>query len=110
MNQQTLSAKSDTMSSYSKTSSPCATILKTDISSSTKSLKECVRSAMKNFYMTNKNCSDNSNVYEMLLAEIEPALLETTLIHTRGNQSKAARILGISRGTLRKKLKMYDME
>lgn len=110
MNQQTMSAKNDTMLNYSKTSNQCATILKSDVSSSTKSLKECVRSAMKNFYMVNKNCSDDSNVYEMLLAEVEPALLETTLIHTRGNQSKAARILGISRGTLRKKLKIYDME
>jgi len=32
------------------------------------------------------------------------------LRYTQGNQSKAAEILGISRGTLRKKLKTYSIE
>ena len=51
-----------------------------------------------------------SNWYKMVLQEIEPPLLETVLYCTRGNQTKAADILGINRSTLRKKLKQYGME
>lgn len=50
------------------------------------------------------------NFYEFVLAEIEPPLLEATMRKARGNQSKAAKILGLSRGTLRKKLKQYDLD
>ena len=47
------------------------------------------------------------NVYKLVLAEIEAPLLEVVMRYTRGNQSKAAIMLGLSRGTLRKKLKEY---
>ncbi len=50
-----------------------------------------------------------SGVYEMVLAEIEAPMLETVLEYTRGNQTLAAEVLGLNRGTLRKKLKRYDM-
>jgi Fis family transcriptional regulator len=36
--------------------------------------------------------------------EVERPMIESVLEHTQGNQSAAASILGISRGTLRKKL------
>jgi Fis family transcriptional regulator len=36
-------------------------------------------------------------------------MLEVVLRQTRGNQTKAAKMLGISRGTLRKKLKQCDL-
>ncbi len=49
------------------------------------------------------------DLYQMVLAEIEQPLLETVLRYTRGNQSKAAEMLGMNRGTLRKKLKQYDI-
>lgn len=49
------------------------------------------------------------NVYEMVLAEVEKPLLEAVMAYTKGNQSKAAIVLGLSRGTLRKKLKIYGM-
>ena len=51
-----------------------------------------------------------SNVYDMVLAEVEIPLLVRVLKYTRGNQSKAAIVLGLSRGTLRKKLKIYGIE
>ena len=50
-----------------------------------------------------------NNVYEMVLSEVEKPLLEAVMAYTKGNQSKAAIVLGISRGTLRKKLKIYNM-
>jgi Fis family transcriptional regulator, factor for inversion stimulation protein len=49
------------------------------------------------------------NLYGMVLSEIEAPLLEAVMAYTKGNQSKAAIALGISRGTLRKKLKIYGM-
>lgn len=49
------------------------------------------------------------NLYEMVLAEMEAPLMEAVMSYTRGNQSKAAILLGISRGTLRKKLKQYGL-
>lgn len=50
-----------------------------------------------------------ADLYQMVLQEIEQPLLQTVLHYTRGNQSKAATMLGLNRGTLRKKLKLYDI-
>lgn len=50
-----------------------------------------------------------ANVYKMVLEEMEVPLLNAVMRFVRGNQCKAAIILGISRGTLRKKLKQYGM-
>lgn len=74
-----------------------------------KSLQECVDENVANYFAQLGDAPAN-NVYEMVLAEIEIPLLKRVLKHTRGNQSKAAIVLGLSRGTLRKKLKMYGME
>ena len=49
------------------------------------------------------------NLYQMVLGEVEQPLLKAVLDYTRGNQSKAADVLGINRGTLRKKLKEYGL-
>jgi Fis family transcriptional regulator len=50
-----------------------------------------------------------SDLYEMVLCEVEPPLLRTVMQFTRGNQSLAAQILGINRSTLRKKLAKYGL-
>jgi DNA-binding protein Fis len=44
------------------------------------------------------------NLYEKVHSEVDKHLLEYALAHTRENQSEAARLLGINRLTLRKKL------
>jgi len=49
----------------------------------------------------------DNNIYEKVLQEVDRTLLEYVLSHTRENQSEAARILGINRLTLRKKLNYY---
>lgn len=51
-----------------------------------------------------------ADLYKLVLQEVEHPLLETVMQYTRGNQTKAAEILGINRSTLRKKLKQYGME
>ena len=50
-----------------------------------------------------------SELYQMVLAEMEIPLLEKVLEYPRGNQTKAAELLGLNRGTLRKKLKQYGL-
>ena len=50
-----------------------------------------------------------TNLYELILKEIEQPLLSVVLEKSRGNQTKCAQILGLNRGTLRKKLKTYGL-
>lgn len=45
------------------------------------------------------------DLYDKMLAVVEPPLLEATLAHTGGNRATAARLLGIHRTTLRQKLR-----
>lgn len=74
-----------------------------------RALRDHVEQAMNN-YFSQLGDQPVTNVYEMVVSEIEPPLLEAVMRYTKGNQSKAAIILGISRGTLRKKLKQYGIE
>jgi Fis family transcriptional regulator, factor for inversion stimulation protein len=60
-------------------------------------------------YLGDLNGSDSSNLYEVALREFEIPLFTEVLQHCDGNQSRAAAMLGIDRGTLRKKLKDYGM-
>lgn len=50
-----------------------------------------------------------TDLYELILKEIERPLLTVVFEQTRGNQTKCAHILGLNRGTLRKKLKTYNL-
>lgn len=57
-----------------------------------------------------KNIDHNTtDIYQKFLSDLEEPLLIATLKHTRGNQSKTARLLGLNRGTLRTKLKAYGL-
>jgi len=71
-------------------------------------LSECVETALKD-YFEQLNGHTTANLYDMLLAEVEAPLFKATLEYTNGNQSRAAEILGLNRGTLRKKLKNYGL-
>ena len=71
-------------------------------------LRDCVRSVLTN-YINDLEGHSVDDLYQLVLAEVEAPLLETILGHTKGNQSKAAQMLGINRGTLRKKLKQYNI-
>ena len=48
-------------------------------------------------------------LYDRVLSEVEKPLLEVVMKKTQGNQSLSARMLGINRNTLRKKLKQYSL-
>ncbi len=73
------------------------------------SLRTSIQQAMQQ-YFAKLDGADPANLYEMFLEEVEKPLLEMVLQFTRGNQSRAAIVLGISRGTLRKKMKMYGLD
>ena len=72
------------------------------------SLHQAVREWVHRILQTSEYAS-LGNLYDLLLVEIESPLLEIMLRYTGKNQSKTARLLAISRGTLRKKMHRYGM-
>ncbi|GAB7194630.1 DNA-binding transcriptional regulator Fis [Dickeya oryzae] len=74
-----------------------------------KPLRDSVKQALKN-YFAQLNGQDVNDLYELVLAEVEQPLLDMVMQYTRGNQTRAALMMGINRGTLRKKLKKIRHE
>jgi Fis family transcriptional regulator len=72
-------------------------------------LRDCVRHAV-DAYFKNLNGHSCEGLYAMLLSEVEKPLLESVMQHTGSNQSRSAEVLGISRSTMRKKLKQYHID
>jgi len=75
---------------------------------SSQSLRYNVAEAMQR-YFADLDGQDTRDLYELVMAEVEPPLLSAAMNYTRQNQSRTAEILGLNRGTLRKKLKQYDL-
>ena len=71
-------------------------------------LRDSVEVAMRN-YFANLDGQDVTNVHQMVLTEVEAPMLEAVMRYCRDNQTKASRVLGLNRGTLRKKLKQYGL-
>lgn len=78
------------------------------LSQSSRTLRNSVEQALKN-YFDHLDGQDVTNVYDMVLCEVEAPLLESVMQHVKGNQTRASEILGLNRGTLRKKLKQYGL-
>ena len=76
--------------------------------SQAQTLRDSVSIALSN-YFKHLDGQPVTDVYNMVLSEVEAPLLEEVLRYTRNNQTKAAVLLGLNRGTLRKKLKEYDL-
>ena len=73
-----------------------------------KPLSEQVKKTMKKYFATLGD-TNPKNVYELVMAEVEPELLKAVMRYTNNNQSKAANLLGLNRATLRKKLHKYNI-
>lgn len=73
-----------------------------------KPLRESAQSAIDHFLDTldGQSCSE---LYDMVLAQVEEPLLLAVMRYTNGNQSRASEMLGLNRGTLRKKLRRYGL-
>jgi len=60
-------------------------------------------------YLASLNGHRPARLYDLVLREVEEPLFRTVLDYAEGNQSQAAVILGINRGTLRKKLREFGL-
>ena len=78
------------------------------VTTGTQTLRDAVDQAVANYFRHLGN-EDVTGVYDLVLAEVEAPLLARVLEYTRGNQTQAAIVLGLNRGTLRKKLKQYKL-
>jgi Fis family transcriptional regulator len=84
-------------------------VLRVDAARTREPLRECVRDALSR-YFRQLDGHDACDLFELVMGEVEAPLLESVLEHTRGNLTRAAAILGINRGTLRKKLKQHRLD
>jgi len=79
-----------------------------EIDTQQSTLRESVETAMKNYFSQLED-ETPADIYNLVLAEVEAPLMESVMAYTQGNQTKASSVLGLNRGTLRKKLKMYGL-
>lgn len=72
-------------------------------------LRQAVERAMEKYFRELGNDDLITNLYEVVMTEVEAPLLKAVLHHHGDNQSRASTMLGLSRGTLRKKMKQYGL-
>ena len=71
-------------------------------------LKSAAEDAIRQFIET-LDGEEAREFYNLVLAEVEEPLLRVVMEYTANNQSRAAAMLGLNRGTLRKKLRQYNL-
>ncbi|MBI0432860.1 nitrogen regulation protein NR(I) [Roseomonas sp. KE0001] len=76
---------------------------------SPETLEQAVERHLSSFVAAQKDGLPVRDLYERVLAEVERPLLRLALAATRGNQIKAAAMLGLNRNTLRKKIRELDL-
>jgi len=73
-----------------------------------RSLRQSVEQSLTQ-YFNELDGQQTTALYDLFMHQVEAPLFECVMQHTHDNQSKAAALLGLNRGTLRKKLKQYDL-
>lgn len=73
-------------------------------------LSHYVSASLERYFDSLNGSAPPCDLYRMVLEQVEKPLLEHVLEYSRGNQSRAAEVLGINRGTLRKKLRTYAID
>lgn len=71
-------------------------------------LGNMAQEALEQYFHT-LNGHKPEELYDLVIGEVEKPLFKAVLDYTGGNQSLAASILGINRGTLRKKLRRHGL-
>ncbi len=64
---------------------------------------------IRTFLAASRDGMPMRDIYDQVIAEVERPLIQMTLSATRGNQIKAAAMLGLNRNTLRKKIRDLDI-
>ena len=72
-------------------------------------IAECVRKALET-YFKDLDGERPRTVYDMVLKNVEKPMIEVVLDHAEGNQTVAAKWLGINRNTLRKKIEQLKIK
>lgn len=75
---------------------------------STLSLAQAVETALESYFQS-LNGETPTGLHSMVIFEVEKSLFESVMKLTEGNQSQAAKMLGINRNTLRTRLGRFDM-
>ncbi|MEQ8965163.1 MAG: nitrogen regulation protein NR(I) [Azospirillaceae bacterium] len=73
-------------------------------------LSAAVERHLKDYFAAHKDTLPASGLYDRVLQEIERPLITISLGATKGNQIKAAQLLGLNRNTLRKKIRELDIQ
>lgn len=73
-------------------------------------LSHYVSATLERYFDSLNGSAPPCDLYRLVLEQVEKPLLEHVLEYSRGNQSLAAEVLGINRGTLRKKLRTYSID
>lgn len=72
-------------------------------------LSEVVEERLASYFQAHGSALPSTGLYDRILKEIERPLITLTLQATRGNQVKAAEVLGLNRNTLRKKIRELEI-
>ena len=72
-------------------------------------LSAAVERHITDYFAAHRGALPAAGLYDRVLREIERPLIVATLGATRGNQIKAAHLLGLNRNTLRKKIRELDI-
>ena len=80
------------------------------VPNSNESLSEAVERHLKVLFVASPDGVPEAGLYDRVLVEMERPLIALTLIATRGNQIKAAQVLGLNHNTLRKKIRELDIQ
>jgi two-component system, NtrC family, nitrogen regulation response regulator GlnG len=73
-------------------------------------LSAAVERHLKDYFAAHKDGTPAAGLYDRILREVERPLLSLSLLATRGNQIKAAQMLGLNRNTLRKKIRDLEIQ
>ena len=89
-------------------SAPDLDISDSHLPAPTQALHESVAQSLQN-YFNKLDGHAPEDLYRLVIEEVERPLLDAVMRYCKGNQTKAAQYLGLNRGTLRKKIKQYDL-
>ncbi|MBX3617412.1 helix-turn-helix domain-containing protein [Nitrosomonas sp.] len=72
-------------------------------------IASCIRKAI-GCYLNDLDGEKPGHIYNMVIQSVEKPLIEIAMQYTKGNQTRAAELLGINRNTLRQKMKQYQIK